>query len=219
MGGVYEVHRWDGLRCHYIVTYPGFAWLIRQVLDLTAEFIGPLYNWLQQFTNHYVTHCYLLPTGHSTGTIPTLDCTPLYSFNSDLSYKVKVTLRLTVSQSVLVSSLIWGSWPDIYYSSQLPPTVPSFNSSARTPWKTPSSVVKNECLLVRYLAMVVLLLRTYASGMCLPSCCLAMGICVTLYVPGFIKIGSGIESWQGEIHRQHGDFISLLLFLKIREVG
>jgi hypothetical protein len=29
--------------------------------------------------------------------------------------KVKVTLRLTVSQYVLVSSPIWGSWPDIYY--------------------------------------------------------------------------------------------------------
>jgi hypothetical protein len=29
--------------------------------------------------------------------------------------KVKVTLRLTVSQSVLVSSAIWGSSPDIYY--------------------------------------------------------------------------------------------------------
>jgi hypothetical protein len=31
------------------------------------------------------------------------------------SVKVKVTLRLTVSQSVLVSSPIWGSLPDIYY--------------------------------------------------------------------------------------------------------
>jgi hypothetical protein len=30
--------------------------------------------------------------------------------------KVKVTLRLTVSQSVLVSSPIWGLWPDIHYS-------------------------------------------------------------------------------------------------------
>jgi hypothetical protein len=24
------------------------------------EFIGPLYNWLQQFTNHYLTHCHLV---------------------------------------------------------------------------------------------------------------------------------------------------------------
>jgi hypothetical protein len=29
--------------------------------------------------------------------------------------QVIVTLRLTVSQLVLVSSPIWGSWPDIYY--------------------------------------------------------------------------------------------------------
>jgi hypothetical protein len=55
MGGIYDVRRWDGLRCHDIVTYPGFAWLIRRVLDLTIEFIGPLYNWLQQFKNHYLT--------------------------------------------------------------------------------------------------------------------------------------------------------------------
>jgi hypothetical protein len=32
-----------------------------------------------------------------------------------VSSKVDVTLRLTVSQSVLVSSTIWGLWPDIYY--------------------------------------------------------------------------------------------------------
>jgi hypothetical protein len=37
-------------------------------------------------------------------------------------------------------------------------TVPSYNSSARTPRKTPSSVVRNACLLVRYLTMDVLLL-------------------------------------------------------------
>jgi hypothetical protein len=39
-----------------IVTYPEFAWLIRRVLDLMIEFIGTSYNWLQQFTNHYLTH-------------------------------------------------------------------------------------------------------------------------------------------------------------------
>jgi hypothetical protein len=39
------------------------------------EFFGSLYNWLQQFTNHYLTHCHLLPTGHSTGTILTSNWT------------------------------------------------------------------------------------------------------------------------------------------------
>jgi hypothetical protein len=130
----------------YSVTYPGFAWLIRRVLGLMVEFIGPLYNWLQQFTNHYLTHCHLPPTGHSTWTILTTNWTPLYSFNSDL--------RLTV---------------------------PSYNSMARTPRKTPSSVVNNACLLVRYIAMDVLLLRSYASRTFLSSRCLAMGICVTIY--------------------------------------
>jgi hypothetical protein len=36
-----------------IVTYPGFAWLITLIRPL-------LYNWLQQFRNHYVAHCHLL---------------------------------------------------------------------------------------------------------------------------------------------------------------
>jgi hypothetical protein len=68
-----------------IVTCPG--------LDLMIECIGPLYNWLQQFTNPYLTHCHLLPTGHFTATIltsnwtpPLLRCTPLYSLNSELYY-------------------------------------------------------------------------------------------------------------------------------------
>jgi hypothetical protein len=54
------------LKCNplYIVTCQGFAWLIRRVLDLMIESIGPLYSWLQQFTNHYLTHCNLLPIGH-----------------------------------------------------------------------------------------------------------------------------------------------------------
>jgi hypothetical protein len=40
-----------------VVTYPVFAWLIRWVLDLMIKFIGPLYNWLLQFTNHYLIFC------------------------------------------------------------------------------------------------------------------------------------------------------------------
>jgi hypothetical protein len=47
-------------------------------------------------------------------------------------------------------------------------SVPSYNSSARTPRKMPSSVIKNACLLVRYLAIDILLFRAFASaGMCL----------------------------------------------------
>jgi hypothetical protein len=136
------------------VTYPGFAWLIRRVLDLMIEFIGRLYNRLQQFTNHYLTHSHLLPTGHSTGIILTSNWTPLYSV------------------------LLLQFW------SELRLTVPFYNSSARTPRKTPSTVVKNTCLLFRYLAVnVLLLLIAYASGMCVPSRCLAVSICVTILRP------------------------------------
>jgi hypothetical protein len=120
-------------RQNHNATRRGFCVSNKMGLDFMIEFTGPLYNWLQQFTNHYLTHYYLPPTGHSTGTILTSNWTPLFS-------------------SVLC-----------------------------TPRKTPSSVVKNACLLVGYLAMdVLLLLRPYASGMCLPSRCLTMGICVTI---------------------------------------
>jgi hypothetical protein len=128
------------------------------------EFIGPLYNLLQQFTNHYLTHCHLLPTGHSTGTILTSKWTPLYS------------------------AVLLQFW------SELRLIVPSYNSSARTPRKTPPSVVKNACLLVRYLAVDVLL-RAYASGICLPSCCLAMGICITL-LSSFVRFAIHCETWR-----------------------
>jgi hypothetical protein len=43
----------------YIVTYPEFASLRRRVLDLMLEFIGPLYNWLQQFTLSSTSDCTL----------------------------------------------------------------------------------------------------------------------------------------------------------------
>jgi hypothetical protein len=41
-----------------------------------------------------------------------------------------------------------------------------------------------------------------------------MGSGTVIYIPSFIKIGSGIQKLTGGIHRhrQRGDFISLLLF-------
>jgi hypothetical protein len=39
-----------------------------------------------------------------------------------------------------------------------------------------------------------------------------------IYVPSFIKIGSGIQKLTGGIHRQHGDRISLLLFFQVKEI-
>jgi hypothetical protein len=65
--------------------------------------------------------------------------------------------------------------------SELRLTVPSYNSPALTPREIPSSVVKNACLLVRYRAMDVLLLKAYASRMWLPSRCQAMGIYITIH--------------------------------------
>jgi hypothetical protein len=43
-----------------------------------------------------------------------------------------------------------------------------------------------------------------------------MGSGAMIYIPSFIKIGPGIQSWR-RIHRQRGDLISLLLFLQNKE--
>jgi hypothetical protein len=50
-----------------------------------------------------------------------------------------------------------------------------------------------------------------------------MGSGAMIYIPGFIKIDSGIQNLMGggdsQTHRQRGDFISLLLFFRIRKLG
>jgi hypothetical protein len=117
-------------RCRWvdnIATYPGCAWLIRRVLDLMIEFVGPLYNLLQRFTNHWHPVIFLR-----------LD-TPLELFwlPSELHYSV----ALPRTPSVLL-------------------TMPSYNSSTRIPLKTPSSFVKNACLLIHYLEMDAITLLT-----------------------------------------------------------
>jgi hypothetical protein len=123
-----------------IVSYLGFAWLIRRVLDLMIEFIVPLYNWLQQFTNHYLTH----------------------------SSSYYWTLHWNYSDFQLNSVVLpFYSVVLLQFCSEQPLTVPSYNSSAWTSRKTPSSVVKSSCVLVRYLAMdALLLLRAYAMEIC-----------------------------------------------------
>jgi hypothetical protein len=45
-------------------------------------------------------------------------------------------------------------------------SVSSYSSSVRTPRKTPSSAVKIECLLVRYVAMDILLSRAVVLWKC-----------------------------------------------------
>jgi hypothetical protein len=53
-----------------------------------------------------------------------------------------------------------------------------------------------------------------------------MGSGAVIYVPSFIKIGSGVQKLIGgytdtdtHTHGQHRDFISLLYFFEIRKVG
>jgi hypothetical protein len=48
-----------------------------------------------------------------------------------------------------------------------------------------------------------------------------MGSGAVIYVPSFIKIGSGVQKLIGRIHTrgQQRDLISLLYFFKIKKVG
>jgi hypothetical protein len=46
-----------------------------------------------------------------------------------------------------------------------------------------------------------------------------MGSGAVIYIPSFIKIGSGIQRLIGGISRQQGDLISLLLYFQNRKVG
>jgi hypothetical protein len=57
-----------------------------------------------------------------------------------------------------------------------------YNYFAQTPRKTPSSVAQNARLPIRYLAIDDLLLSACVAGMCLPSRCLAMVICGTIFL-------------------------------------
>jgi hypothetical protein len=101
-----------------------------------------------------IWHCHLLPTGHSTGTI---------------------LIPIGSSTTPLYSVVLLQFWSPTLFCT-------TYKSSARTPRKTPSSVVKNVCLLARYIAMDVLILTAYALGMCLPNRCLATGMCVTILI-------------------------------------
>jgi hypothetical protein len=45
-----------------------------------------------------------------------------------------------------------------------------------------------------------------------------MGSCAMIYIPSFIKIGSGIQiKWDTHTRRQQRDLISLLLFFQNKE--
>jgi hypothetical protein len=72
----------------------GSAWLIRRVFNLMFEFIGPLCNWLQQFTNQVFSTLSSSSSGHSR-LLTTLEysTTPLYSA---AKVKVEVALQLAV---------------------------------------------------------------------------------------------------------------------------
>jgi hypothetical protein len=126
--------------------------------------------------------------------------TPLYSSQSQSHI---ATDGQSVNQS-WCRVHIWGSWPDIYCCLTITVLLlwnalsdertglsfvrvilsPLYSCPLITPRHGPHGkhrfLLSRLCLLVRYLAMNVLFLSAYASGMCLPCCCLAMGIWITI---------------------------------------
>jgi hypothetical protein len=130
------------------------------------------------------------------------------------------SFTVTLSQSITALSLIYpfhkslGHAPFSFSFFIVLLSLPSYNSSARTPRKTPSSLMKNACLLVRYLGMdiceqyrkhlffyccnhsalhstgsyPIVACVFVAAGMYLPSRCLATYLYVTLLSIRFTEI-------------------------------
>jgi hypothetical protein len=114
-----------------------YAWLIRRILDLIIEFIGPLYNWLKQFANYCLTHSHLLRFD-----TPLLRCTPFSS-----------------SDCALLQLLCTDPKENTVFCCQKYVFIGPLPSDG-----CPSIVVR------------------IFFGICLPSRCLAMGICTTILI-------------------------------------
>jgi hypothetical protein len=115
--------------------------IITPIKDNTVTYPG--IAWLIRLTRSNLLDLYT--TGHNSSQL-----TDTLSSSSDW------TLHWKYSDSwiPLYSFVLLYTSPHSFNS----PDCALFNSSARTPRKTPSSVVKNACLLVRYLLIDVLLL-------------------------------------------------------------
>jgi hypothetical protein len=143
-----------------IVTYQEFGWIIRWVFGFHDQI--------------YWTSVQLVTTVHkwlSHTLSPSSDWT-LHGNYSEF--------QLNSSTTPLYAVVLPQFWSPTLFSS-------TYNSSARTPRKTPCSVVNNACLLVRYLAMDVLLFRAYALWIGVPSRYLAMDICVKIWSFHFLS--------------------------------
>jgi hypothetical protein len=104
------------------------------------EFIWPLYNWLQQLTNHYLTQ-----SPSSDWTLLAYNHTSLFHYSAVLrplkkKVKIKVTLRLMVYRQISSSwrQAPWGSRPEIFFK---------LNSCCNSPYVTFSLMRRWVCLL------------------------------------------------------------------------
>jgi hypothetical protein len=136
----------------HIVTYSGFVWLKRRVLDLIIEFIGPLYNWLQQFTNHWHTVICFVWTVSRQLNYRTCWTTQCYKRTLAIYPRVGRRRKHVHSLAMDVYRIVAHSLPRSVFTGPLP---------------------SNGCPSVVGDALV---------GTCLPSRCLAMVIYVTISI-------------------------------------
>jgi hypothetical protein len=157
------------------------------------EFIGPLYNWLQQFTSHYLTHCHLLPTDTTAKTILTSKWTELNW--TELNYSVVLLCTPSIVTLILFCS-------------------------ALLTWSRGGSVENTACSSVVFTAPLhnngsypIVACVFVAAGMCLPSRCLTMGVHVKyIYIYSERERERPYKVWEDWWQ----DLKSLLIFIWIK---
>jgi hypothetical protein len=103
----------------------------------------------------------------------------------------RLQLLLALASAVILGSVSLGTRDHIYCLSCW---MLLYNHFARITQKT-ASIVKEVCLLICCLVMDVLLLRAFVSaGMCLPNCCLTMGLHLNIIID-VRELNCGDANW------------------------
>jgi hypothetical protein len=147
-----------------------YGWLIRRGLDSMIGFIAPYTFTTRDYRQHSAiailhtfqfTVAYALRFSVFTSRILATDLSQSHSnFKSHMksSWNGLIPFLQFLLNHLRQPSPELDSTTLDYCSILRRVFVPFYNPLVRTPWKTPSSIVKDACLLVRYLAMDVLLL-------------------------------------------------------------
>jgi hypothetical protein len=148
---------------HHNVYCHVYGWLIIRGLNWTTGFIAP-YTFIQfgttcNYSAIAILHTFQFTVPHTLG-FSVISWQWIYQSHCNFkSYRKSSWHSLIPSLPLSCNCQFWRlDSTTVRYSSVLRLlTVLSYKLSARTPWKTLSSIVNDACLLARYLAMNVLL--------------------------------------------------------------